>query len=126
MAVYRAVGYFFREASLNLARSWKISLVAVATIGMSLFIGGGLLLLSANLERLVGEWRRQAKVVVYLRPEVTPAAAAPLAARLRAAPWALAVETVTAEQARQRFASFFPSAADLVQGWSEEPLPASF
>jgi len=30
MAVHRAFGYFFREAVVNLARSWKISLVAVS------------------------------------------------------------------------------------------------
>ena len=64
MVVHRAIAYFFREASLNLARSWKISLVAVSTIAMSLFIGGALLLLTTNLRRLVADWRSEAKVVV--------------------------------------------------------------
>lgn len=126
MVLSRALAYFFREAALNLARSWKISLVAVSTIAISLFVGGGLLLLTGNLERLVDEWRGEAKVVVYLRTGVTPEAAAPLRARLAAAPWAQRVEAVSAAEARRRFESYFPSVSDLVQGWGEEPLPASF
>jgi cell division transport system permease protein len=126
MVVHRAIAYFFREASLNLARSWKISLVAVSTIAMSLFIGGALLLLTTNLRRLVADWRSEAKVVVYLRHGVSLADAAPLAAELGRQPWSLAVEAVSAEQARHRFAGYFPSVADLVEGWEEEPLPASF
>jgi cell division transport system permease protein len=126
VAVHRAVGYFLREAALNLARSWKISLVAVSTIAVSLFVGGALLLLTSNLEALVEEWHREAKVVVYLRPGVAPESAPGLRAELRRPPWATAVEAVSAAQARQRFESYFPSVADLVRGWGEEPLPASF
>lgn len=125
MAVHRAFGYFFREAVVNLARSWKISLVAVSTIAVSLFIGGALLLLIGNLQRLVAEWRREAKVIVYLRPGAPPASAAGLAAAARRQPWVTGVEVVTAEEARQRFERYFPSVADLVHGWGEEPLPAS-
>lgn len=126
MAVHRAFGYFFREAIVNLARSWKISAVAVSTIAVSLFIGGALLLLIGNLDRQVQEWRREAKVIVYLRPGVTPAAASGLQASLRQPRWVSGVASVSAEQARQRFERYFPSVAELVHGWGEEPLPASF
>jgi len=125
VAVHRAFGYFFREAVVNLARSWKISLVAVSTIAVSLFIGGALLLVIGNLQELVAQWRREAKVIVYLRPGVTPATAAGLRATLRRPAWVTGVEEVTAEQARHRFERYFPSVAELVQGWGEEPLPAS-
>ena len=126
MAVHRAVAYFFREATLNLARSWRISLVAVSTIAVSLFVGGALLLLTSNLAALVQDWRREAKVVVYLRPGVAPGSPAGLLAELRRPPWATAVEVVTAADARKRFERYFPSVSDLVRGWGEEPLPASF
>lgn len=126
MAVHRAFGYFLREAVVNLARSWKISAVAVSTIAVSLFIGGALLLLIGNLNHQVREWRREAKVIVYLRPGIAPAAAAGLRAAAQKAPWVTGVEAVSAEQARQRFERYFPSVAELVHGWGEEPLPASF
>jgi cell division transport system permease protein len=126
VAVHRAVAYFFREAALNLARSWKISLVAVSTIAVSLFVGGALLLLTSNIGDLVDEWGRGAKVIVYLHADVTPETASPLHAQLLRTRWASAVQTVTAAEARRRFERYFPSVADLVQGWEEEPLPASF
>jgi cell division transport system permease protein len=125
LAAHRAFAYFFREAVVNLARSWKISLVAVSTIGVSLFIGGALLMLLGNLQRLVGDWRREAKVIVYLRPQVVPGADAALLGAVRRPPWVTGVQPVTAAEARQRFARYFPSVAELVQGWGEEPLPAS-
>jgi cell division transport system permease protein len=126
VAVHRAVVYFFREAALNLARSWKISLVAVSTIAVSLFVGGALMLLTSNIGELVDEWGRGAKVIVYLHAGVEPEAASSLRAQLQRTRWASAVQTVTAAEARRRFERHFPSVADLVQGWEEEPLPASF
>jgi cell division transport system permease protein len=36
------------------------------------------------------------------------------------------VQAVSAVEARRRFERYFPSVADLVRGWGEEPLPASF
>jgi cell division transport system permease protein len=126
LALYRAFVYFFREATLNLARSWKISLVAVSTIAVSLFIGGALVLVTTNLQRLVADWRREAKVIVYLRPGVDPRGEAALLAVVRQPPWVIGTTTVSAADARQRFERYFPSVADLVHGWGEEPLPASF
>jgi cell division transport system permease protein len=66
------------------------------------------------------------KVIVYLRPGVAPRADGELFAELRRPPWVTGVVAVSAAQARQRFERYFPSVADLVQGWGEEPLPASF
>ncbi len=126
MAVHRAFVYFFREAAVNLARSWKISLVAVSTIAVSLFIGGALLLLLGNIERLIAGWRSEAKVIVYLRPGVPPERAEGVLDELRRPPWVRGVATVSAAQARKRFERYFPSVADLVHGWQDEPLPASF
>jgi cell division transport system permease protein len=126
VAVYRAIAYFFREAFLNLGRSWKISLVAVTTIAVSLFIGGALLLLIGNLQRLVSEWRDEAKVIVYLRPDVTPVAQGALGTALRQPAWVTGVAAISSAEARQRFERYFPSVADLVHDWGEEPLPASF
>lgn len=126
MPFLRAIAYFFREAAVNLGRSWRISLLAVATIGVSLFLGGAVLLLTNNLAALVSEWKREAKVVVYLRANEAPPAEGPLLEELRRPGWVERVEVVSAAEARRRFESYFPSVADLVQGWGEEPLPASF
>ncbi|HEY0782172.1 MAG TPA: permease-like cell division protein FtsX [Thermoanaerobaculia bacterium] len=125
MKLGQALRYFFVEALLNLVRSWKVSLLAVLTIGVSLLLGGLFLLASRNLSGSVESWRGEMRVVIYLRPEATAADLAHVAAAAREAPWARAVEAISAATARKRFQDTFPSLSELVRGWQEEPLPAS-
>jgi cell division transport system permease protein len=126
LSFFQAVAYFFREALVNLLRSWKVSLLAVLTITVSLLLGGTFLLASRNLSRSVERWRDEMKVVLYLKPGAPPADLQRLAAEVRAsAPWAGSVEAVSPDLARQRFQEAFPSLSGLVEGWQDEPLPAS-
>lgn len=122
MTFLQALLYFFREAAVNLLRSWKTSLVAVLTIAVSVLLGGAFLLASQNLMESVQNWRRDMRVVVYLRPQADPAR---LAAEAAAAPWVASAKAVSPGEAKQRFREIFPSLSGLVEGWDEEPLPAS-
>lgn len=121
----QALVYFFREASVNLVRSWKISVLAISTIGVSLFIGGCFLVVVGNLSQMVESWRDEAKVVVYLVDETAPESAGELHELLATPAWVTGVEAVSAEEARERFVASFPSISELVHGWGYEPLPAS-
>jgi cell division transport system permease protein len=131
VSLARALRYFVREALLNLLRSWQISLLAVATIAVSLVLGGAFLVASRNLAGSVENWRGQMRVVLYLKPGTSAADLERLAAAARTAPWVAAVEPVPAAVARQRFRDAFPSLADLLPGGEGgaggegEPLPAS-
>jgi len=121
----RALRYFAREACLNLLRSWRVSLLAVLTITVSLLLGGAFLLASRNLAGSVEGWRGQLRVVIYLKPG-TPASDLPrLAAAARAAPWVAGVEVVSPAAARRRFRDTFPTLADVIDSGEGEPLPAS-
>jgi cell division transport system permease protein len=121
----QALRYFFREAVVNLFRGWKVSLLAVLTIAVSLFIGGAFLLVSGNLAASVERWRGEMRVVIYLRPETSEAELRRLAAEASQGPGVSSVEPVSAQAARKRFQEVFPSLSDLVAGWEDEPLPAS-
>ena len=125
MSILQALRYFFREAAVNLLRGWKVSLLAVLTIAVSLFIGGAFLLVSGNLSASVERWRGEMRVVIYLKPETSEADLRRLAAEAARAPGVRSVEPVGAAAARKRFQEVFPSLSDLVAGWQEEPLPAS-
>lgn len=125
MKFLQALRYFFREAGVNLLRGWKVSLLAVLTIAVSLFIGGAFLLVSGNLAASVERWRGEMRVVIYLRPETSEADLRRLAAEASSGPGVSSVEPVTAEAARKRFQEVFPSLSGLVAGWEDEPLPAS-
>ncbi len=126
MSLLQALAYFFREAASGIVRGWKVSLLAVATIAVSLFVGGAFLLASGNLARAVAQWREETRVVVYLRPGLPAAAAERLAAEaLGGPPWVQSVETVSPSEAAARFRGSFPGLSDLLEGWGEEPLPAT-
>lgn len=125
MSFLQAVYYFFREALVNLGRGWKVGMVAVLTIAVSLFVGGAFLLVSRNLLASVERWRGEMRLVIYLQPETPDPVVRKLAAEAGRAPGAAAVEVVSAEAARRRFQEAFPSLSDLVQGLGDEPLPAS-
>ncbi|HXO40220.1 MAG TPA: permease-like cell division protein FtsX [Thermoanaerobaculia bacterium] len=125
MSLARALRYFAREACLNLLRSWRVSLLAVLTITVSLLLGGAFLLASRNLAGSVEGWRGQLRVVIYLKPG-TPASDLPrLAAAARAAPWVAGVDVVSPATARRRFRDTFPTLADVIDSGEGEPLPAS-
>lgn len=126
MSLLQALAYFSREALLGLVRSWKVSLLAILTIAVSLFLAGVFLLVSVNLRQVMSAWRAESKVVVYLEAGTAAAARQAVAARLRELSWVETVEEVSSEQAASRFAEHFPSLADLLEGWEEEPLPVSF
>ncbi|MFY9820961.1 MAG: permease-like cell division protein FtsX [Thermoanaerobaculia bacterium] len=125
MSLLQALRYFFREAAVNLLRSWKVSLLAVLTIAVSLFIGGAFLLVSGNLSASLERWRGEMRAVIYLKPDTPAEDLRRLAAEAARQPGVKSVQPVTAAGARQRFQEIFPGLADLVAGWQDEPLPAS-
>ena len=125
MTFFQAMVYFVREAGVSLVRSWKISLLAITTIAVSLFLAGAFLLVSGNLRQLAEAWQSESKIVVYLEPGVAAADSKRLRQRLAEAAWTLEVETVTADAAQERFSRAFPSLSDLLEGWDQDPLSPS-
>jgi len=116
----QALVYFLRESALNLVRSWKVSLLAVLTIAVSLFLSGTFWLAATNLGARVTQWSTEARLVVYVRPDASAEEVTALEALVREPAWVTAVESVSAEQARERFREQLPGLADLV-----DDLPAS-
>lgn len=125
MTLLQAIAYFAREAAVNLVRSWKVSLLAIMTIAVSLFLAGIFFLVGGNLQQVVEGWYGESKIVIYLDEAADPAAVSALEEQIAAAPWTVQVDSVTAEAAEERFRESFPSLGDLLEGWSEDPLPAS-
>lgn len=125
MTWLQALRYFFREALLNLLRGWKVGLLAMLTIAVSLFIGGALWMVGDNLAASIEQWRGQMRVVVYLKADTTPEGLARLTQEARGAFGVTSADPVSAPQARQRFKEIFPGLSELVEGWENEPLPPS-
>jgi cell division protein FtsX len=67
----RALRYATEEAALSLWRGRQAGILSTLTIALALFVLGGFLLVTANLDRLGTEWSRAAELSVYLKDEVT-------------------------------------------------------
>ena len=125
MSFLQALRYFFQDALVNLRRGWKVGLLAVFTIAVSLAIGGVFLLASRNLAESLARWQSEMRVVIYLKPETADGELRRLAAEAAEPAWVEGVDAVTSAAARDRFGEIFPSLSGLVEGWEDEPLPAS-
>lgn len=125
MSLARALLHFLREAASTSLGSWRVSLVAILTIAISLLVSGLLLLLTGNAERLLADWRNDARLVVYLAADITAEQHGALVAKVRGHPGVTAAEPVSASVAAERFRRAFPSLGDLLEGFEREPLPAS-
>jgi cell division transport system permease protein len=125
MTLGQAIAYFFHEAWLSLRRGWRVSLLAILTIAVSLFLGGLFALLSYNLGRQLERWRTEARVVVYFAPATTAGALREARDELQARDWIDGVRIVTLKDARQRFSQAFPDLSDVLDDPDAEPLPPS-
>ena len=125
MSLAKALFYFLQEACQSLVRSWKISVVAILTMSVSLFLCGLFLLALQNLSATLENWRQSLRVIVYVRGETQEDEYLALERALGQPTWIRSVVRVSAEEAAQRFRDAFPGLADLTRDWEEPPFPAS-
>ncbi len=121
----RALRYAFEEAFTSLWRGRQAGLLATLTIALALFVLGGFLIVTANLERLGNEWSNAAELSVYLKDDVTPAERRNLEAVLVPSDLIGAHEYVSKGDALARFKQTFGDLAATVDGVGGNPLPAS-
>ena len=122
----RALSYSFSEAVASLWRGKQNGMLSTATIGVALFVLGGFLIVTSNLERLAAEWGQTAEMSVYLTDEIEAADRAVLEDLLRGAPPVTTFEFVSKEEALARFQSTFSDLAGSVDTLEGNPLPSSY
>ncbi len=121
----QALSYFVREAAASLWRGRRAAVLSVATITAAVFVLGGFLLVSANLDRLVARWSAAAELSVYLDDAITAEHREKVDRALASAGIVATRESVSKDAALQRFQRDFPALAGAAGGLGENPLPAS-
>ncbi|HJZ76432.1 MAG TPA: permease-like cell division protein FtsX [Vicinamibacterales bacterium] len=122
----RALRYAIEEAALSLWRGRQAGVLSTLTIALALFVLGGFLLVTANLDRLGSEWSRAAEMSVYLKDEITPAERAAIEAALRPDDLVAAHEYISKSDALARFKQTFADLSPALDSVGGNPLPASF
>jgi len=121
----RAIRYAVEEAAMSLWRGRQAGLLSTLTIALALFVLGGFLLVTANLDRLGVEWSRAAELSVYLKDDVTPAERRAVEAAVAPSDVVAAQEYVSKADALVRFKQTFGDLSGAVDSLGQNPLPAS-
>jgi cell division transport system permease protein len=121
----RALRYACEEALTSLWRGRQAGLLSTLTIAVALFVLGGFLVVTANLQRLGREWSNAAELSVYLKDDVTPAERRAVEAAVAPGDLVAGHEYVSKSDALSRFKQTFGDLAAAVDGSGGNPLPAS-
>ncbi len=122
----RALRYAFDEAFLSLWRGRQSGVLSTATIAVALFVLGGFLLCTSNLERLSDEWSRTAEMSVYLLDDATPEERRAIEGLIAPGALVASAEFVSKDEALRRFKRTFTDLAATVDTIEGNPLPASY
>ena len=121
----RALRYAIEEAGLSLWRGRQAGLLSTLTIALALFVLGGFLVVTANLDRLGAEWSRAAELSVYLNDDVSPEQRRAVDAALASSDVVASREYVSKADALTRFRQTFSDLSSALDGLGGNPLPAS-
>ena len=121
----RALRYAIEEAAISLWRGKQAGLLSTATIALALFVLGGFLVVTANLQQLGAEWSNSAELSVYLKDDVTPEQRRAVEAVLVPGDVVTSREYVSKTDALARFKQTFGELAATMDGAGDNPLPAS-
>jgi cell division transport system permease protein len=122
----RALRYACAEALASLWRGRQSGLLSTGTIALALFVLGGFLLVTTNLERLGTEWSNAAELSVYLKDEATEGERQAIDAALAPGDLVAAHEYVSKVAALVRFKQTFGDLGTTIDALGENPLPASY
>jgi cell division transport system permease protein len=122
----RVLRYAFDEATASLWRGRQSGLLSTGTIALALFVLGGFLVATSNLDRLGAEWSRSAAMSVYLEDDVTPIDQQAIEGALAPSDVVAAHEYVSKAAALARFRQTFSDLAGSIDSIGDNPLPASF
>jgi cell division transport system permease protein len=113
------------RAVASLKQNWLISSITIGIISVCLFLVGGYLLITHNLQGAINAWKEEVTVSIYLRDGFQEADILALQDRLSSLPEVHAVTYISKERALEEFRGMLGDNEELVGGLDRNPLPAS-
>lgn len=122
----RALTYFLTEAAESVWRTRRASALSMLTIAAGLFVLGFLLMINANLVRIVSGWTGTAELAVYFRDDAASPQIAAVKDVLANSGLTASIQYLSKDDARREFAREFPDLATSATSLDHNPFPASF
>ena len=122
----RKWNYFFRETSIALRRNALVTFAAISTAFISLFLVGGSLLVSRQVDLMTGEWAGKVEVSVFLRDDASEDEITALGQKIEALPEVREVYFENRQQAYENFRRDFRDNVSLVENVGPDAMPQSY
>lgn len=113
------------RAVANLRQSWLISSITIGIISICLFLVGGYLLMTHNLQGVLETWKQEVRITIYLRDGFPEQDIVTLQDRLNSLPEVHSVAYISKDQALEEFTAMLDDDKVIVSGLESNPLPAS-
>jgi cell division transport system permease protein len=118
--------YFVEEGFRSIRQNKFISVVAILTIGFALIIFGAFLIVYSNVSHITAGWVQEVEISAYLKDGTS----SDRADKIKKALWQheeiAKIDYLSKPEVLKRFQDEHPDSAYLLEGLSENPLPASF
>lgn len=118
--------FFFNEAVNSLVRNWVMSVAAIVTVLVSMFVMGLGLILFFNFQHAIGELRNKLEVEVFIKNTASPDQINELGDEIRAMSEIKQVVFVSKEEALTRLRKNLEGHEDVLDALSGNPLPPSY
>ncbi len=116
--------FTFKEGLKGLSRARLASFLTITTVTLALVLIGFFITLFINIDRWVGEKRKNIEIEVYLEQVVTPEQVARIRQQLSQLSGLQHIEFISKQKAAERFKKEFGQ--DVVSVLGTNPLPPSF
>ncbi|MFQ5583973.1 MAG: cell division protein FtsX [Calditrichia bacterium] len=113
--------FLIKEGILGFKRARMAATISIATIALSLTLGGGFTILMQNLSHLFRQYYQKAQIEVYVNPSLTPGQIKNLRNKFLSRNVVESAVYISPEQALKEFEKEF--GADLIKVLDENPLP---
>ena len=120
------LAYFFKQAIQNMAQNRWVHLVGLGITTIAILILGAFLLLFVNVDNWLRDWGASVTMSVYLEDELTPSQITKVRGALLSEKRVEIRRFISKDQALKELKKALGPQSDLLEGLSENPLPASF
>lgn len=119
-------GYYVGETFQNVRRNFLMAASAILTVAISLALLGSVLLIRQWTDTIVGRWRGNVEINVFLRNDASEPQVQAVQSKIGSIPEVKEYRYVSKDDALKEFQEMFRDKKDLVENVGPGVLPASF
>jgi cell division transport system permease protein len=120
------LAYFVRETLISLRRNLLMTIAGIITVAISLFLFGGILLVSAVVDHGTQQWKHGIELEIFMKVKASPNNVSSIRGELEHDPQVKSVKFLNKQDAYNIFKKDFADQPALVESTRPEDLPESF